>query len=145
MPQNHHMADLGVDDSRDEALAYMTRLTAGRTPADLLERYVDDGPGIVADLEKRTALRLSPMSWPDYHPEMDGAKASGRMLEPVLFDTKRLGPLGGEPPPAPGAGPAHHPAGGDRRLATRPTSPNASTPPRCSGGWPTTRWPAARR
>ena len=91
MPRNHHMAELGVDDTRDEALAYMARLTAGRTPATLLERYVDEGPRIVADLEGRTGLRLSPMTWPDYHPEMEGAKASGRMLEPVLFDTKRLG------------------------------------------------------
>ncbi len=32
------------------------------------------------------------MSWPDYHPEMDGAKPSGRMLEPALFDAKVLGP-----------------------------------------------------
>jgi 3-oxosteroid 1-dehydrogenase len=91
MPQNHHMAGLGIHDSRDEALSYMTRLTAGRTPTELLERYVDEGPGIVADLENRTLLRLQPMSWPDYHPEMDGAKMSGRMLEPVLFDTKLLG------------------------------------------------------
>ena len=91
MPRNHHMADLGVDDTRDEALGYMTRLTAGRTPAELLERYVDEGPGIVADLEKRTGLQLGAMSWPDYHPEMEGAKPSGRMLEPRLFDTKRLG------------------------------------------------------
>ncbi len=92
MPQNHHMAELGLDDTREEALSYMTRMTAGRTPPDLLERYVDEGPGIVADLEKRTGLRLSAMSWPDYHPEMEGAKPSGRMLEPRLFDTKRLGP-----------------------------------------------------
>ncbi len=91
MPRNHHMAAIGVDDTRDEALAYMARLTAGRTPAALLERYVDEGPRIVADLEGRTGLRLSPMTWPDYHPEMEGAKDSGRMLEPVLFDTKRLG------------------------------------------------------
>ncbi len=91
MPQNHHMVAQGIDDSRDEALAYMSRLTAGRTPVDLLERYVDHGPGIVADFERRTPLRLRPMSWPDYHPEMEGAKASGRMLEPELFDAKRLG------------------------------------------------------
>jgi 3-oxosteroid 1-dehydrogenase len=92
MPQNHHLAPMGLEDSRDQALAYMTRLTAGRTPVDLLERYVDQGPGIVADFEKRAHLQLTPMSWPDYHPEMDGAKASGRMLEPRLFDTTRLGP-----------------------------------------------------
>ena len=92
MPQNHHMGELGVDDSREEALAYMTRLTAGRTPVELLECFVDQGPDIVAGLEGRSSLRLDPMSWPDYHPEMDGAKVGGRMLEPALFDTNRLGP-----------------------------------------------------
>jgi succinate dehydrogenase/fumarate reductase flavoprotein subunit len=92
MPRNHRMADQGLDDSREEALTYMGRLTAGRTPAGLLERFVDAGPGIVAGLEERTPLRLRAMTWPDYHPEMDGAKASGRMLEPVLYDTGRLGP-----------------------------------------------------
>jgi 3-oxosteroid 1-dehydrogenase len=92
MPQNHHMGELGVDDSREEALAYMTRLTAGRTPVELLERYVDQGPDIVAGLEGRSSLQLHPMSWPDYHPEMDGAKVGGRMLEPALFDTHKLGP-----------------------------------------------------
>jgi succinate dehydrogenase/fumarate reductase flavoprotein subunit len=91
MPQNHHMGALGIEDSRDEALAYMDRLTAGRTPVGLLERYVDEGPGILADLEKQTSLQFRPMSWPDYHPEMEGAKQSGRMLEPALFDANRLG------------------------------------------------------
>lgn len=92
MPQNHRMAAAGVEDSRQEALAYMNRLTAGRAPVELLERFVDAGPGILADLEARTPLELHPMSWPDYHPEMEGAKVSGRMLEPDLYDTKRLGP-----------------------------------------------------
>lgn len=96
MPQNHHFGERsevgGTPDTREEALAYMTRLTAGRTAPGLLERYVDDGPGIVAGLEASTPLRLAAMSWPDYHPEMEGAKSAGRMLEPKLFDAKQLGP-----------------------------------------------------
>ncbi|MGD0310953.1 MAG: FAD-dependent oxidoreductase [Acidimicrobiales bacterium] len=91
MPQNDHMAEVGTKDSRAEALAYMGRLTAGRTPVELLERYVDRGPGVLAELERQTPLELRPMTWPDYHPEMEGAKASGRMLEPALYDTGRLG------------------------------------------------------
>ncbi len=92
MPQNRHMGEVGADDSRPEALAYMQRLTARRTPAELLDQYVDDGPGIVASVEERTPLRLQAMTWPDYHPEFEGGKASGRMLEPHLYDTRRLGP-----------------------------------------------------
>ena len=92
MPRNHHMAERGAVDSRDEALAYMTTMTAGRSPTGLLERYLDRGPDIVAGLERSTPLRLAAMSWPDYHPEMDGAKDAGRMLEPELFGADALGP-----------------------------------------------------
>ena len=92
MPRNHHMAERGAVDSRDEALAYMTTMTAGRSPTGLLERYLDRGPDIVAGLERSTPLRLAAMSWPDYHPEMDGAKSAGRMLEPELFGADALGP-----------------------------------------------------
>ena len=88
MPGNH-VATGG--DSREEALTYMTRLSAGRAPADLLERYVDEGPGIIAGLEQRSEVRFGPMSWPDYHPEMEGARPGGRMIEPQLFETDRLG------------------------------------------------------
>ncbi len=91
MPQNHHMAERDVVDSRDDALAYMGRMTTGRTSDELLHRFVDEGPSIVAGLEERTPLQLRAMSWPDYHPEMDGARPSGRMLEPALYDTTRLG------------------------------------------------------
>jgi 3-oxosteroid 1-dehydrogenase len=88
MPGNHVS---GSADSREEALAYMAQLSRGRTSDGLLARYVDDGPGIVAGLEQRTGLRFGPISWPDYHPEMDGARRSGRMIEPALFDTNLLG------------------------------------------------------
>ena len=95
MPCNRHMAEVGSEDSRSEALAYMGRLTAGRTPDGLLAHYVDRGPDILAHLERSTPLELHAMTWPDYHPEMEGAKASGRMLEPALYDTRRLGDWGG--------------------------------------------------
>jgi 3-oxosteroid 1-dehydrogenase len=88
MPCNHVS---GADDTREEARAYTTALSAGRASAGLLERFLDDGPSILAGLEQRTDLRLQAISWPDYHPEMEGARAGGRMLEPQLFDTTVLG------------------------------------------------------
>jgi succinate dehydrogenase/fumarate reductase flavoprotein subunit len=92
MPGNHHQPGSATDDPRHGALAYMTRLTAGRSPIGLLERFLDEGPAVVAGLERGTPLRLHPLAWPDYHPEMEGARLSGRMLEPDLYDTGRLGP-----------------------------------------------------
>ena len=88
MPRNHIS---GADDTREEALAYMSALGGGRAPAEQLARYVDDGPDIIAGLEQRTGARFASISWPDYHPEMDGARTCGRMIEPRLFDTSRLG------------------------------------------------------
>lgn len=92
MPANHVS---GAGDSRDRALEYMLRLSGGRAPAEALARYVEEGPGILAGLEERTPLRFAPMSWPDYHPEMEGARRSGRMVEPALFDTGILGEWAG--------------------------------------------------
>lgn len=88
MPANHVT---GAEDSRDEALAYMRALSGGRAASEHLERYVAEGPGILAALEQRSRLRFRPISWPDYHPEMEGARSSGRMIEPDLFDTSVLG------------------------------------------------------
>lgn len=88
MPANHVT---GAGDSRDQALAYMTALSQGRAAPEHLERYVTEGPEILAGLEKRTNLRFQAISWPDYHPEMEGARAAGRMIEPDLFDTSVLG------------------------------------------------------
>jgi succinate dehydrogenase/fumarate reductase flavoprotein subunit len=88
MPGNHVS---GADDSRDEALAYMAALSGGRVPAEHSARFVDDGPAILAGLEQRSGVRFAPISWPDYHPEMDGARSKGRMIEPAVYDTSPLG------------------------------------------------------
>jgi len=68
----------------------MGRLTAGRTPVDLLEHYVDRARGSWRS-SSAPPPRLRPMTWPDYHPRWRG-QVSGRMLEPALYDTGRLGP-----------------------------------------------------
>ena len=41
VPMNAHMADVGVPDSRDEALEYIRRLTMGREPDAQLGREAD--------------------------------------------------------------------------------------------------------
>ena len=98
MPLNHVT---GEGDSRGEALAYMTSLGRGRAPAEQLARFVDDGPGIIAGLESGSGVRFQAISWPDYHPEMAGARPNGRMIEPALFDTTVLGDWAGRVRKAP--------------------------------------------
>ena len=45
IPLNRHMADVGVDDTRDEAARYIRRLTLGREPDPaLVDVYLDAAP-----------------------------------------------------------------------------------------------------
>ena len=90
IPCNRHMAEVGVGDSREEALAYIARLTLGREPDPaLVERYVDQATEVIDYLETHTPLRLSaPPSFSDYFADQVGGKPCGRSLEPEPFDAR---------------------------------------------------------
>jgi 3-oxosteroid 1-dehydrogenase len=90
IPCNRHLVEVGVTDSREEALAYIRRLTLGREPDPaLIERYVDEAAGVIDYLENRTPLRMSaPPSFSDYFADQVGGKPCGRSLEPEPFDAR---------------------------------------------------------
>jgi 3-oxosteroid 1-dehydrogenase len=68
LPCNHVMADAGVEDNREDALAYATRLAGGRAPdPSLLEVYVDTAPEVLRYLEDHTPLRTHISPLPDYY------------------------------------------------------------------------------
>jgi succinate dehydrogenase/fumarate reductase flavoprotein subunit len=92
IPQNHHMPDVGVADSRAEALTYLRRTAFGQSTSALLEAFVDRAPEMVHYVETRTELRFTPVRRPDYHPEWDGGKPGGRSLDNAPFDASELGP-----------------------------------------------------
>ncbi|TAK33952.1 MAG: FAD-dependent oxidoreductase [Chloroflexota bacterium] len=94
MPRNHHMADLGISDSREEVVTYMKRLGAVKGDWPLIETFIDVGPEAIRFLEEKTPTRFQAIRYPDYHPEFEGGKSAGRPLEPALFDLKPLGELG---------------------------------------------------
>jgi 3-oxosteroid 1-dehydrogenase len=89
LPLNHHEIGAGIDDSRDEALAYLRTLTAGREhdPA-LLEVFVDTAAEAIRYLEEHTPVRMQLIpNFPDYYfpYPIPGKKGPGRSLEPVPF------------------------------------------------------------
>src|SRR5512134_948004 len=96
VPCNAHMAEIGVADSREEALAYIRALSKGTEPdASLLEAFVDSAAEMITQLEKLTPLRMVPTrGFRDYYSPygVPGAKPEGRSLEPVPF------PVGAELP-----------------------------------------------
>ncbi|MDZ4277885.1 MAG: FAD-dependent oxidoreductase [Dehalococcoidia bacterium] len=91
VPMNHHMHEVGATDSRDEALAYCKRLTAGRAPDELVETFVDTGHQMVRYLEERTPLDFKASAMPDYRTEEPGAKQGGRTLQAQMFAKAELG------------------------------------------------------
>src|ERR1700748_35733 len=93
IPTNHHMRAAGVEDSRAEALAYVTRLSDGRSDPRLIELFLDEAPQMLKFIEETTPVKFTALPrYPDYHPEFAGAKPGGRSLDPGLFDTNTLGP-----------------------------------------------------
>jgi succinate dehydrogenase/fumarate reductase flavoprotein subunit len=68
LPGNHVMKAAGVDDSKEDALAYVRRMVGNRAPdPDLLEVYVDTAPEVLRYLEDHTPLRTHIQPLPDYY------------------------------------------------------------------------------
>jgi hypothetical protein len=93
IPVNPHMAELGIDDSREEVLTYLGSLSHGLIDMNLAAALVDAGPEVVTWLEQNTPVRFQIIKdFPDYHPEHPGAKpGGGRSLECPLFPFVELG------------------------------------------------------
>lgn len=89
LPQNHHMAEVGIPDCREDALAYLRRLTCGHEHDPVvLEAFVDTAPELLAYLEANTPLRMQPVAnFPDYFFAYDvpGKRWGGRSCEPLPY------------------------------------------------------------
>ncbi len=90
IPLNSHLGDVGVTDSREEALAYIRRLTLDTEPDPaLVETFVDTAAEMLDYLESKTPLRMTaPPGFSDYYADQPGGKPAGRSLEPVPFDAR---------------------------------------------------------
>jgi succinate dehydrogenase/fumarate reductase flavoprotein subunit len=93
IPANQIAAAAGVEDSPQDALAYLDALSLGLIDRDLAEVLISTGPELIDYLQSRTPVRLALIErYPDYHPEHPGGKpGGGRSLEPGLFAFEELG------------------------------------------------------
>jgi 3-oxosteroid 1-dehydrogenase len=98
IPCNPHMGDVGVDDSRDDALTYLRACAGDTAEPGHLEALVDHGAEMVRLLESRTEMRFQ--AWPsigatiDYRPWLPGARHGGRNLESLSISLADLGDWG---------------------------------------------------
>lgn len=97
IPCNPHMAEAGIEDSRDDVLVYLASLSHGMIDPALAEAFVDAGPEMVRWLEATTPVRFHIVEgFPDYHPEHPGGRpGGGRSLECPLFSFDELGEWAG--------------------------------------------------
>jgi succinate dehydrogenase/fumarate reductase flavoprotein subunit len=92
IPANAHMRDAGLADTPENARQYMASTVPEPANAGLRDIFLDRGPEAIAYLEANTELRFQPVKlYPDYYPDLPGATAGGRVLEPVMFDGATLG------------------------------------------------------
>ena len=93
MPNNHLQAAAGVQDSREQALAYLESLSLGLIDSDMAAAFVDNGPKAVQYLHEHTPCDFTLLgNYPDYHPDHPGGFADGgRSVDNHVFAFPRLG------------------------------------------------------
>lgn len=97
VPNNPTLRRAGHADSRESIRRYLDILTEGEVPGAKLDAYVDHGPAAMELVERSAWVKFSwTKGYADYHPEFDGGRPAGRSIEPVPFDTRKMGELEAE-------------------------------------------------
>lgn len=92
IPVNAQMKQASLADSPADAAEYLRGTVPEPDNADLRDIFLSRGPEAIDYLEANTEVRLQPVKvYPDYYPDVPGATAGGRVLEPVTFDGAQLG------------------------------------------------------
>ena len=100
IPNNHHLAEAGLEDSREDAEAYIRRISDGRDlDPGLIDVFVDTAPEMLAYLEAKTPLKTQLVTnLPDYYGailgRIPGCKPFSRSVEPLPYPARdELGDL----------------------------------------------------
>ncbi len=92
IPANEMMREAGLIDDMSAARDYLAHTVRGSADDPRMASFLAHGDEAIRFLESRTSLKLQPVRrYPDYYPDLPGATAGGRVLEPVPFDGAELG------------------------------------------------------
>lgn len=93
IPNNRYMKDLGLEDSKEDAKTYITRLTGGNEPDPaLIDVFIESAPQMIDYLYEHTSTRFAvPKGYGDYYADLPGGKNEGRSLDPLPFPLNDLG------------------------------------------------------
>lgn len=90
IPTNHHMGELGVQDSREEAEAYLHAALGNFYDEEKIGAYLDTAPRMLRYMEDNSEVLLTASTVPDYMPDAPGWK-TGRCLLTADYDGRKLG------------------------------------------------------
>lgn len=94
VPANADMLRAGIPDTKERAETYLRSLLGRKARWDQISTYLARAPEMLEFMHKNSALKLVPRPVaPDYYPEIEGAAPGGRMMDPEVYDGRRLGPL----------------------------------------------------
>jgi succinate dehydrogenase/fumarate reductase flavoprotein subunit len=92
IPNNHKMKESGLPDSAEAAREYLRQTVPDSGHDARMEAFLARGDEAIRFLDAHTAIKLRPVRrYPDYYPDLPGATAGGRVLEPLPFDGRTLG------------------------------------------------------
>jgi len=92
-PANDKSASVGWPDTLEAARLYLAATVSGEHNAAVRDSFLRHAARAMAWLEAQGILHLQPVAlYPDYYPTLPGAALGGRVLEPVSFDARSLGP-----------------------------------------------------
>ena len=93
VPTNHHMAEIGEQDSIDTANLYIQSVLGNRYEPDMARAFVRNGAEAIAFVEGLGPwVRFVSYPGSDYHPDLPGAAKRARSMLAAPFDGRKLGP-----------------------------------------------------
>ncbi|MFO7320217.1 MAG: FAD-dependent oxidoreductase [Chloroflexota bacterium] len=83
VPNNYRMQELGIPDSREQAIEYMSHATFGQSTPELIEAYVDN-VNLMVEFSRTLGIEWDILPYfQDYYPEFPGGVPEGRTLSPI--------------------------------------------------------------
>ncbi len=94
IPNNHLMAEAGIEDSTDNVRTYMKNTVGDRTPQKNQEAFICNAPEMIRYLSGLPHMKFKIMEgFADYYPERPGGTIGGRGIDAPIFTGKKLGEL----------------------------------------------------
>ena len=93
IPNNRYAVAENVDDSYDDAKAYINSVSPdGMIEDDLIETYLEHGPKMIDYLHENSRVKYRNLAhYPDYFPDNPGGKEGNRSMEPEPIPGTDLG------------------------------------------------------